>query len=134
MFCNMDVDDNLADPRNFRKMACACDSKPTPPLVAFGCRCELCGSTCRECPGFGFASPPEKNCQQILTRVRSIIRRRFRKVGHPPGYVRLTRNEIRVLTRKRRAETRGHWIHEYVDPGPPVRVFDVIVVVDRRIR
>jgi hypothetical protein len=46
----------------------------------------------------------------------------------------LSTNEVRILVRKRRAEARDHWIHEYVDPGPPVRVFDVIVVTDRRIR
>jgi hypothetical protein len=130
----MDVDDEYADPRRYRKMACACAAPPAPPLVAFGCRCEACGSPCRECPGFGFASPPEKNCQQILSRVRSLINRRVRAGGRPPGYIRLSWNEVRVLSRKRRAETREHWISEYVDLGPPVRVFDVIIVVDRRIR
>lgn len=134
MFCKMDVDDAYAAPGTYRKMACRCDALPAPPLVAFGCRCDSCGTPCRECPGFGFASPPERNCQQILSRARAVINRQVRVRGRPPGYIRLSWNEIRVLMRKRRAETRDHWICEYVDPGPPVRLFDVIVVVDRRIR
>jgi hypothetical protein len=134
MFCKMDYDDDfLADPSGYRRMACACAAAPAAPLVSFGCRCEACDSTCRECPGFGFAAPPERNCQQILSRVRAVINRRVRSNRRPPGFVRLSRNEIRVLVRKRRAEARSHWIHEYVDPGPPVRVFDVLVIVDRRI-
>ncbi len=133
MFCKMDVDDDFATPDVYRRMACACAANPAAPLVSFGCRCEACDATCRECPGFGFAAPPERNCQQILSRVRAVINRRSRSNRRPPGFVRLSKSEIRVLVRKRRAESRGHWIHEYVDPGPPVRVFDVLVVVDRRI-
>lgn len=134
MYCKMDVDDGFAVPGDYRKMACGCEALPSVPLVACGCRCDDCGATCRECPGFGFAQAPEKHYHQILSRVRSIIRRRVRSHGRPPGFVRLDRNEIRVLVRKRRAEDRDHWIRMYVDVGPPVRVFDVIVVIDRRKR
>lgn len=132
MYCKMDVDDNLADPRFWRKMACECGEKPTAPRMAHGCLCPACAKQCFECPGFGFAQEPEKRFIKILTHVRSVIRRRVRTVGRPPGYVRLTTAEIRVLVRKRRAEDSDHWINDYVDVGPPVRVFDVIVVEDRR--
>jgi hypothetical protein len=135
MFCKMDVDDRfLSDAAEYRQMVCGCDLPPSPPLVDCGCRCGACGATCRECPGFGFASPPERNCQEILSRVRAVINRRCRAIRRPPGFVRLGDNEVRQLLRKRRAEDRTHWIHEYVEPGPPVRVFDVLVVIDRRIR
>jgi len=129
----MDVDDPFVrDPEEYRRMTCECETPPAPPEVSFGCRCPSCGAQCRECSGFGYAAPPIRRVHQILSYVRSQIRRRVRTRGHPPGYVRLTRDEIRVLQRKRRLEDVDHWIHEYVDVGPPVRVFDVIVVVDRR--
>jgi hypothetical protein len=134
MYCKMDVDDDRADPRLARLMACECPALPTKPTVECGCLCPSCGSQCKECPGFGFAQAPEKRFLEILTRVRSIIRRRVRTGGRPPGFVRLARAEIRVLVRKRRAEDPDHWINEYVDLGPPVRVFDVLVVTDRRKR
>lgn len=133
MFCKMDVDDRCADPRLWRKMACDCPALPTPPIVRHGCLCP-CGAQCLECPGFGYAQAPEKRFHQILSRVRSVIRRRVRTRGRPPGYVRLSREEIRVLVRKRRAEDADHWICDYVEVGPPVRIFDVIVVTDRRKR
>lgn len=132
MFCKMDVDDDRADPRLRRKMGCDCDALPIPPIVAHGCLCQDCGAQCRECPGWGFAQAPEKRFLEILTRVRSIIRRRVRRSGRPPGFVRLPRREIRVLVRKRRSEDPDHWINDYIDLGPPVRVFDVIVVTDMR--
>jgi hypothetical protein len=130
----MDVDDDFVLPRDYRTMACDCRVNPSPPLVLSGCRCTSCNATCRECPGYGFVQAPEKRFHQILTRVRSMIRRRVRIKGSPPGYVRLSNNEIRVLVRKRRAEDSGHWINDYVDLGPPIRVFDVLVVPDRRKR
>lgn len=135
MYCKMDVDDHrFPDRRYWRKRACDCPTLPAAPLVRHGCRCEECGARCLECPGFGFAQAPEKHFHQILSRVRSIIRRRVRSRGRPPGFVRLPIAEIRVLVRKRRAEDQAHWINEYVDLGPPVRIFDVIVVADRRKR
>jgi len=129
----MDVDDNFAlQAGRLRKMACDCPTPPDRPLVDRGCRCPSCGATCKECPGYGYASPPVKRVHQILSRVRSQIRRRTRVRGNPPGFVRLTMIEIRLLLRKRRNEETHHWIRDFVDPGPPVRVYDVIVVVDRR--
>ena len=129
----MDLDDEFVRQRmEPRRMACGCVSRPEPPKVDFGCLCSSCGAQCRECPGFGFAAPPVKRVHQILSRVRSQIRRRTRVRGHPPGFVRLTRIEIRLLLRKRKAELFDHWIRDFVEPGPPVRVYDVIVVADRR--
>ena len=133
MYCKMDVDDACADPRLWRKMVCDCEALPGPPNVRHGCLC-ACGAQCLECPGWGYAQAPEKRFHQILSRVRSVIRRRVRTRGSPPGFVRLSKQEIRVLVRKRRAEDSDHWICDYVDIGPPVRIFDVIVVRDRRKR
>jgi hypothetical protein len=134
MYCKMDVDDRYADPRHWRTMACGCAESPTAPTTAHGCRCPACAAQCLECPGFGYAQAPEKRFHEILTHVRSVIRRRVRRCGRPPGFVRLARPEIRVLVRKRRAEDPDHWINDYVELGPPVRVFDVLVVTDRRYR
>jgi hypothetical protein len=130
----MDLDDAFSVYRGLepRKMACACAARPEPSTVDCGCVCGACGASCRECPGFGYAAPPVKRVHQILSRVRSQIRRRTRTRGHPPGFVRLTRIEIRLLLRKRKGEEVDHWIRDFVDPGPPVRVYDVIVVADRR--
>jgi hypothetical protein len=131
----MDVDDEFfRDPTAYRRMGCSCASEPGAPATAHGCVCTGCGARCLECPGFGYAQAPEKRFHQILSRARSIIRRKVRTRGRPPGYLRLTVDEIRVLVRKRRAEDPQHWINEYVDLGPPVRLFDVIVVIDRRKR
>lgn len=135
MWCKMDVDDAFVpDPREWRRIGCDCAAVPVPALVAFGCRCDACGATCRECPGFGYVAPPARSCQEILSRVAAGINRRVRSRGRPPGYVRLAGSEVGVLLRKRRVESADHWIRECVDPGPPVRVFDVLVVVDRRQR
>lgn len=134
MYCKMDVDDIFVLTQNLepRRMACECAAAPAPVLVDHGCRCTACGKQCRECPGFGHAAPQVKRVHQILSRVRSQIRRRTRTRGHPPGFVRLSRIEIRLLLRKRKHEEEDHWIRAFVEPGPPVRVYDVIVVTDRR--
>jgi len=64
--------------------------------------------------------------------VRTRVKRFTRLRGRPPGYVRLEEHDARELTRKWEMEAETHWIREYVDPGPPLRVFDLIVVIDRR--
>jgi hypothetical protein len=134
VFCKMDVDDAFADPGSYRLRGCGCAANPTPVSVGSGCACGDCGGKCGLCPGFGFAQAPERRFHQILSRVRSVVRRSVRTAGRPPGFVRLSLAEIRVLARKRRAEATDHWIYDYVDLGPPVRIFDVIVVADRRKR
>lgn len=131
----MDVDDPFVrDPGDCRRMGCDCRSIPTAPEVDYGCLCPDCGATCLECVGFGYAAPPVRKFHQILSRVRGQIRRRTRVRGNPPGYVRLSEGEIGVILRKRTEEDEGHWIHEVVELGPPMRIFDVIVVRDRRKR
>jgi hypothetical protein len=132
MFCKMDVDDGFAQPRTWRRMACGCAERPVAVEVEHGCRCPSCSSQCRECPGFGFAEVPERKFLQILRRIRSVIRRGVRRRGRPPGFVRLAVEDVRVIGRKRRAEDRDHWIHDYVEPGPPLRIFDVMIVTDKR--
>ncbi len=135
MFCKMDVDDNLLpDPREYRLRGCKCVVDPGPPLVEYGCICTSCDTKCRKCPGFGYAKAPEKRFYQILSRARSVIRRKVRTCGRTPGYLRLSNAEVRVLIRKRNAEDPDHWINECFEVGPPVRIYDVIVVVDRRKR
>lgn len=76
--------------------------------------------------------PSTKRVHEILGRIRSRIKRQTKNRGRPPGYVRLVYVDVRVLLRKLRSESEDHWIREFVDPGPPVRVFDTIVVIDRR--
>ena len=83
-------------------------------------------------PGFGYTVPPVKRVHQILAHVRGQIRRRTRLRGHPPGFVYLKRLEISLLLRKRKAELPDHWIRDFVEIGPPVRVYGVLVVADRR--
>lgn len=135
MYCKMDVDDPFRlDPLEYRRIGCGCAVDPTPSTVEHGCVCPSCSARCLECPGFGYTQIPEKKFYQILSHARSIVRRKVRTRGRPPGFLRLTVEEIRVLIRKRRAEDPDHWINEYVDLGPPVRIFDVPVVVDRRKR
>lgn len=130
----MDIDDDyvLSGKIEPRLMKCNCKSIPIAPRVDFGCQCPMCKSKCKKCPGFGYSTPPLKRVHQILSRVRSQIKRRTRSKGCPPGYVRLTIIEIRLLLRKYRNEDCDHWIREFVEPGPPVRIYGVIVVVDRR--
>jgi hypothetical protein len=134
MYCQMDVADEFlrAHPHLYRRRGCGCAVLPVPPLVGSGCRCAACGARCTQCLGFGYAAPPIKRVAQILSRVRSQIRRRTRQRGFPPGFVRLTCFDVRALLRKLEAEDATHWIHTYVDAGPPVRVFDVLIVTDRR--
>lgn len=129
----MDVDDLFAiEPATWRNRVCACVSMPIRPGQFHGCLCPLCGAQCKECTGFGFAKAPPRRFHQILSRVRSQINRRMRVRGAPPGYVRLNENEIGTILRKFSEEDQAHWINEYVDPGPPLRIFDVIIIRDRR--
>lgn len=129
----MDVaDEFLADPSRYRRRACGCGSFPEPPRTGAGCRCPVCGADCRLCGGFGVLAPSAVRVHRILSRVRSQLRRRTRLTGRPPGFVRLAPTEVRALLGKREAEETGHWIRDYVEPGPPLRVFDVIIVVDGR--
>lgn len=135
MYCKIDVDDVFyaGDTRRFRILACDCAVLPVAPAESdFGCVCGDCRQKCRRCSGFGYAKPPTRRFHEILTRVRSQIRQRVRIRGVPPGFVRLTHDEIDVVMRKFRAEDHGHWVRDYVAPGPPVRVFDVLVVRDSR--
>lgn len=129
----MDIDDPfVTEVRGCRLMGCSCQAVPEPPEVDHGCLCPSCSSQCKECIGFGYAAPPVKRFHQILSRVRSQIRRRVRVRGNPPGFVRLSEEEIRVILRKRTSEDEDHWVRDFVELGPPIRVFDVIVVRDRR--
>ena len=133
MHCKMDVDDHFrTDPAAYRRMGCGCAVDPAPPEVSFGCRCPSCGATCQECPGFGYAEPPQRRFHHVLSRIRSQVRRRERRRGNPPCYVRVTEADIRVLLRKRLAEDPDHWIHRVIDLGPPLRIYDVITIADRR--
>ena len=133
MHCKMDVDDAFrADPADYRRLGCDCAVDPVAPATDAGCACPSCGSSCRECPGFGFATPPEKRFFEIISRVRALTRRRVRARGQVPGYVRLLPSEVRVLVRKVRSESPGHWVGEYVDLGPPIKVFDMIIIPDWR--
>lgn len=129
----MDVDDDFrTDPADYRRMGCECAVEPCAPAVSFGCLCPSCGATCKDCPGFGYAEPPQRKFHHILSRIRSQIRRRERRRGHPPCYVRVVEADIRVLLRKRLSEEADHWIHSHIDLGPPLRIYDVIVIADRR--
>lgn len=133
MFCKMDVEDEfLRHSRAWRRRTCRCAALPARPRESYGCRCSRCGSVCRQCPGYGYPEPPARRYHQILTYIRSRIRRRLRVHGYPPGFVRVIPEDAAALTRKRDAEAEEHWIREYVDPGPPLRVFDVLVVEDVR--
>jgi len=133
VYCKMDVDDAFyrSDASQWRKRACRCAVLPEVPSVNFGCQCPKCGRACLQCPGFGFASPPIRRFWQILSSVRSQLRRRLRR-GSNLGFVRLPLAEIGILLRKREEEAPDHWIVQYVDPGPPLRICDVYVVTDRR--
>lgn len=129
----MDIDDPyVTDLASARKMGCQCAIEPIKPNIDHGCQCPGCGSRCKECIGHGYAVPPVKRFHQILSRIRSQIRRRVIVKGHPPGFIRLTEAEINVILRKRMAEDEDHWVRHFVDVGPPVRVFDVLIVKDRR--
>jgi hypothetical protein len=130
----MDIDDDyvLSGKIKPRLMKCSCKSIPTAPKVDYGCQCPSCKSKCKKCPGFGYSTPPLKRVHQILSRVRSQIKRSDRSKGHPPGFIRLSIIEIRLLLRKHHNEDNDHWIRDIVEPGPPVKIYGVIVVEDRR--
>lgn len=129
----MDVDDVFVrDPVAYRIVRCKCAVKPLPVKSGFGCKCSACGAVCRNCIGFGFLAAPTKRVHEVLGRIRSRINRQTKNRGRPPGYVRLVHVDVRTLLRKWRSEGEDHWIREVVDPGPPVRIFDTIVVIDRR--
>ncbi len=130
----MDIEDDyvLSGRVEARLRVCNCKSKPIPPKEDYGCLCESCGAKCKKCPGFGYTVPPLKRVHQILSRIRSHIKRRTKIKGNPPGYIRLTLAEKRLLLRKYNNEDSDHWIKGFIEPGPPVRIFGVIVVNDRR--
>ncbi len=129
----MDVDDEFVrDSSAYRIKGCACTVDPVAPKIGCGCRCPECGKHCRGCVGFGFTAPPTKRVHEILGRIRTRIKRHRKSRGRPPGYVRLEGIDVRALLQKWRSEGSEHWIRGVVDPGPPVKIFDVIVVVDRR--
>lgn len=130
MYCLMDVNDPII--REYRIRRCACTLIPARPKQGAGCVCPRCGKTCRQCSGHGWVERSTKQFHRILSAVRAEIARRVRTRGHPPGYVRLSAVEIEVLLNKQVNEEAGHWIAGYVDPGPPLRVFDVLIVCDRR--
>lgn len=133
MYCKMDVDDEFVrDISAYRVVGCECLVNPVAPAKGCGCKCSTCGKQCKGCIGFGFPAPPTKRVHEVLGRIRSRIKRQRRNRGRPPGYVRLVSTDVRALLRKWRSEESEHWIRGIVDPGPPVRVFDVIVIVDRR--
>jgi len=133
MYCKMDFDDPFVrDPAEYRLRGCGCASEPTPPRIGSGCVCPDCASACRACLGFGFSVPPVRRAHQILSSVGTFVRRQVRARGAPPEFVRLVPAEIRVLLDKIEGEEEGHRIREWVDPGPPPRVYGVLVVEDRR--
>lgn len=130
MRCKMDVDDPQAN--LIRKMACVHNAEPQTPTEGSGCSCSTCGVTCRECIGFGFVSIAPRRCQEILTAIRSQILRAMKVKGRPPGFVRLRDPEIEVVRRKFRSEDDSHWVKWLVRDGPPLRIYDVMVVSDIR--
>lgn len=132
MYCKMDVDDAFVAAGAERRMGCRCAASPVAPSTDRGCICSKCGARCKECIGFGFAAPPPRRFHRIMSRIRSQIRRRTSLSGSPPGFVRIHLDEINVLLSKVEGEDAGHWAAQFVDPGPPMRVFDVIIIRDRR--
>lgn len=133
MRCRMDDEDEWCTlSGQFRRRGCSCVVSPIPPETGIGCQCPRCGSTCRKCPGFGFAQPQPRRPHRIVSAVRSQIKRLVRLRGSPPGFVRLAPVEVEALLRKLGDEDVDHWIHQVVDAGPPLRVFDVLIVRDRR--
>lgn len=122
------------DPSEFRRMKCRCDVDPVEPPREpgeSGCVCPRCDARCKECNGF-FAIKAEACFYKTLARARDLIMRGvyFRK--HPPGFIRMSEDEIAALVEKVSGEEPGHWSRQYVDPGPPVSVYGVVVIPDKR--
>jgi hypothetical protein len=132
----MDTDDDFLLKRGdlslFRRRACRCSSLPVQPESGCGCSCPVCGSRCTKCPGFGFIEQPQRRFYRIMVSVQSQIRRRHRLRGNDPGYVRLPSRDISAVLAKRQGEYTGHWSEEWINLGPPLRIFDVFVVEDMR--
>lgn len=77
---------------------------------------------------------PVRRFHRILASVQTQIRRRTRRHGHDPGFIRLPGREIEVIIEKLNAEGVDHWTvaERYFDPGPPLRILDVLIVEDNR--
>lgn len=126
MYCKMDVDD-LFKIDEYRRINCKCKTYPTLPKKDYGCRCEKCKKTCRQCIGFGWVNPPNKKVNNILRAIKT----RLKMHNLPPGFIRVRENDIKILLAKRKNEADDHWIRDYVDIEP-LRIFDILVVIDRR--
>lgn len=127
MYCKMDVDDYFKKENTYRLMNCRCKTFPKKAKINFGCLCSRCKRTCRECIGFGWVNPPNKKVNNILRSIKT----RIRMNKKPPGFIRVRENDINILLAKRKNESEDHWIRDYVDIKP-LRIFDILVVVDRR--
>ncbi len=134
MFCKMDVDDHLVPIRSRRVLACRCLADPGPRRIGAGCRCTRCGAECGECAGFGVYGVAPRRFHAILASVKASVNRKVRTSGRPPGFVRLRREEVEVVLAKYSAEDEDHWIRSHVEVGPPLTIYGVIVVTDRRKR
>lgn len=138
LLCKMDVDDDFlrtrGDPDLFRRRGCRCTALPVQPEHGFGCVCGKCGARCTKCPGFGNVGDRVRRFYAIMDSVLAQIKQRVRRGRPDPGFVRLSVREIQVVVSKIQREDRGHWSvrEEYVDLGPPLRIYEVYVVEDRR--
>lgn len=139
MRCLMDVrDDEIQaeqnpryqrrDPSTFRRLGCGCDVQPEPSRYDYGCRCPDCGKTCRECPGHGWVIKPTQKWSDVVVSVKNKIRSSMRRTGAPPPMLRLSQTEIDVVVAKWHNEDDDHHVKLYVNPGPPLRIFDIPVV------
>lgn len=130
MLCKMDTDDALVVTP--RVVGCRCRAGTVRPRVGLGCTCAACKHHCKLCSGFGSQN------QVAVISVNSILTKVHRRasqllaVGRPLPFVRITTDEILAIMRKVSNEDSSHYIHEMVDPGPPMRVFGVLVVEDWR--
>lgn len=145
MRCLMDIrDDELRretdrfyqprDPSTFRHMRCKCDVDPVEPQRlpgASGCVCPICGAHCKKCSGF-WVQRSEPCFHRTLRRALDLIDRGNRFKKRPPDYVRMGEDEIDVLREKVLGEDSNHMVHQIIDPGPPLRVYGVVVIADKR--
>lgn len=117
---------------HLRVMGCLCNCDPKAPPKGSGCQCTGCGARCKACIGFGYQAPPARPFHLIINSVQTQIIRRVELQGHPPGFIRLRPEEVRLVLDKMAAETLDHWAHDYVDVGPPLRIYDVRIIPDLR--
>lgn len=133
VICKMDIDDDFKRARQlFRLKKCRCKVPPIKPDKMYGCLCPKCGKQCKECIGFGFVETPQRKFYEVYKHAVSLIKTAYRFNRKPPGYIRMSEEDVKTIKRKLKSERKDNFIRDYVSLGPPLKVLETTIIVDHR--